>query len=154
MDAVTDSPGITANDIAAEMECNINYVYRLAKDLADKVEKRGKGFYPMGYVEGDEATEAPEDEAPVEDEAAEAQKQRPGAAKMDGRAVARMYGLIAEKPGISVPALARETGFTTMWIYRLIWDMKAAGLVHREKDGRTWRYTVTGAVKENAHVDA
>lgn len=61
--AVQESPGISANDIATEMECNVNYVYRLAKDNADQVEKRGKLFFPVGY----EATETPEADTPAED---------------------------------------------------------------------------------------
>jgi hypothetical protein len=49
MEAVTDAPGITASNLAAELDCNVNYIYKLAKELSDegKVEKRGMGFFPV-----------------------------------------------------------------------------------------------------------
>lgn len=62
--AVQESPGITAAEIASEMECNVNYVYRLAKDNSEQVEKRGKQFFPVGHV-------TIENEAPAEDTADE-----------------------------------------------------------------------------------
>ena len=140
--AVTDSPGITANDLASEMECNINYVYRLAKDLDGQVEKRGKGFFPVG-----EDDVAPEDQVdPAEVAQAEGEPVGSGAGT-------KMLTLIEANPGISVPTLARDTGFTTMWVYRLVWELLEAGRVRRWKDGRTWRYTAVPVV-ENAHVDA
>jgi ribosome-binding protein aMBF1 (putative translation factor) len=65
LEAVTDSPGISAADLATEMECNVNYVYRIASDLIDegKVAKHGKGFYPA-----DNAPEEPEASADDHDE--------------------------------------------------------------------------------------
>ncbi len=46
--AVSDSPGITAGEIAKKLDIKPNYVYRVMGDLVkDKqVEKKGRGYYP------------------------------------------------------------------------------------------------------------
>lgn len=48
------------------MECTINYVYRLAKDVGEQVEERGKGFYPTGYVDEAVGVAAENDDAEQE----------------------------------------------------------------------------------------
>lgn len=47
LEAVQDSPGITASDLASEMSANPNYIYRIAKDFEKegKIVKTGKGYY-------------------------------------------------------------------------------------------------------------
>lgn len=74
IEAVTDSPGITAADLATEMECNVNYIYRIASDLIDegKVVKVGKEFYlpgvaPEGSMEADEDFDQDDEESADEE---------------------------------------------------------------------------------------
>ena len=46
--AVSDSPGITAGEIAKQLKIKPNYVYRVMGDLVKdkKVKKKGRGYYP------------------------------------------------------------------------------------------------------------
>lgn len=46
--AVSDTPGITAGEIAKQLKIKPNYVYRVMGDLVKdkKVKKKGRGYYP------------------------------------------------------------------------------------------------------------
>jgi predicted ArsR family transcriptional regulator len=46
--AVSDSPGITAGEIAKKLDIKPNYVYRVMGDLVEdkQVKKKGRGYYP------------------------------------------------------------------------------------------------------------
>ncbi len=57
VDAVERQPGIEAKELADALDMNVNYVYKIAKEVgpegSGKVEKRGKGFYLKDAEDGD-----------------------------------------------------------------------------------------------------